>query len=159
MRKTVQALLILYMVPAFALAQQASDPWNNLKKLATGQPIHVVSNDGKSYSGHFQSVRDDGLVFRVGGEEQTLGRQDILRVSTVSASHRTRNALIGAAIGVGGGLAIAAGCNASYNSQGYTQNRCMEVIAPTGAAVGGGVGAGIGALVSKSGWHDVYRAR
>jgi hypothetical protein len=67
--------------------------------------------------------------------------------------------VIGATIGALGGVGIAAICNAGYSSEGYTQNHCMEDFAPIGAAVGGGLGAATGALVSKSGWFDIYRAR
>ena len=158
--KTVRlALVFLLIVPALALAQSAKDTWNNLKKLAPGQRIQVVLNDTQSHSGQFLSVSDDGLVIRVGSEEQTLQRQDILRVSTKGAPHRARNTLIGAAIGVGGGLAVAAACNAGYNSNGYTNNRCWEVITPVATASLGAGGAFTGAFISKGGWHDVYRAR
>ena len=159
MKRVTETLLLLLLVPGFGWAKSAQNNWDNLRQLAPGQKIRVVLSDAKSYTGHFQMVTDDGLVVRLGAAERTLRRQSILRVSAQGNAHRTRNALIGAAIGVGGGLAIAAGCYASYNNQGYTNNRCMEVIAPTGAAVGGGIGAGIGAMVSKSGWHEVYRAQ
>ena len=153
MKRVVPAFLFLLLVPVLALAKQASDPWNNLKKLAKGQPIHVVLNDGKSYSGQFQSVRDDGLLFRVGGEEQTVPRQDILRVSAKRASHRLRNALIGAGIGAAVGIAWGVGCD-------YREVfGCGAPAAALGAGTFGPLGLGAGALIPTGGWHDVYRAR
>jgi hypothetical protein len=157
MRRARLALVFLLLVPTLALAQSAKDSWNNLKKLARGQRIQVVLNDAKSYSGQFQSVSDNGLVFRVAGEEQTLQRQDILRVSTKGDSHRTRNALIGAGIGLGAGLGAGAGVAASRRSE-YPQNRYFEVYGPILGAVFAAAGAGLGAAMPTGGWHDVYRA-
>ncbi len=158
MRRATLALVFLPLIPALALAQSAKDPWNNLKKLATGQRIQVVLNDAKSYSGQFLSVSDNGFVFRVGSEEQTVQRQDILRVSTKGVSHRTRNAVIGAGIGLGAGLAAGAAVAASRRSE-YPQNRYFEVYGPILGAVFGAAGAGVGAAMPSGGWHDVYRAQ
>ena len=103
MRRVVLVLVFLLLVPAFALAQSAKDSWDNLKQLASGQQIQIVLNDAKSYSGQFQSVSDDGIVLRLGKDSQTFKRQSVLRVSTKGASHRARNALIGAGVGAGSG--------------------------------------------------------
>jgi hypothetical protein len=107
MRKAILVLVFLLLVPAFALAQSASDSWDNLKQLASGQEVQVVLNDAKSYSGHFQSVSDDGIVLRRGKDSQTCERQNVLRVSTRGKSHRGRNALIGLAVGAGAGVIVA----------------------------------------------------
>jgi hypothetical protein len=158
MSRAKLALVLMLLVPAFALAQSAKAPWDNLKKLAPGQQVQVVLNGAKSYSGQFQSVSDNELVLRVGGEQQALARQDILRVSTIGAPHRKRNMLIGAAIGVGAGLGIAAGVAESYRSS-RPQNRYFEVLGPLlGAGLGGG-GIALGAAIPTGGWHDIYRAR
>jgi hypothetical protein len=80
--------------------------WANLKQLAPGQQIRVVLNDAKAYTGEFRSVSDEGLVIRTGEGEQTLERQNILRVSTQGKGHRGRGALIGVAVGVAAALAL-----------------------------------------------------
>ena len=156
MQRLLWGMLILALVPLPSSAQSAKDSWSNLNQLARGQQIQVVLNDAKSYSGQFQSVSDDGLVFRVAGEEQTLQRQDILRVSTKGASHRARNALIGAGIGAGVGAAAFGVC---------PQGGYREVVpcGGRGAAIGAvmfvPLGAAVGAVMPTGGWHDVYRAR
>lgn len=154
--------VLILGLTGFALVK-AAEPrstqakWENLKKLATGQQIQIVLNDAKSYSGQFQSLSDEGLVLRVGGVEQTIPRQNILRVSAKSASHRTRNALIGAGIGLGAGLGTGAAVSASRSKE-YPQNKYTEVGAIVGVGLAG-AGALAGYFMPTGGWHDVYRAR
>jgi hypothetical protein len=153
------ALLVFFLVPVFAFAQQARDSWDNLKGLATGQQIRVVLNDAKSYSGQFQRVSDEGLVIRTGGGEQAFERRNILRVSSQGKSHRGRNALIGLAVGVGAGVAV--GVASPELGQGKcAQGSCInaESAALAGFA-GAAIGTGLGAVLPTGGWHDVYRAR
>jgi hypothetical protein len=133
--------------------------WANLKQLASGQQIRVVLNDAKSYSGQFQSVKDEGLVVRTGGGEQTFERQNILRVSSQGKSHRGRNALIGLAVGTGAGVAV--GVASPELGQGKcAQGSCVnaESAALAGFA-GAAIGVGLGAVLPSGGWYDVYRAR
>ena len=113
-------------------------------------------NDAKSYSGQFQSASDERLVVRSGGGDRTFARPSILRVSTEGASHRARNALIGAGVGAGVGAAAFGVC---------PQGGYREVIpcggrgAAIGAVMFAPMGAAVGALMPTGGWHDVYRAR
>ncbi len=79
--------------------QPATASWDNLKTLKPGQEIRVVLNDVKSYQGEFQALSEDGITLRQAASEQTLARQNILRVSSKAQKHRGRNALIGAAVG------------------------------------------------------------
>ena len=60
----------------------------------------------KSLKGEFVSFTDEAIVLREGKTEQSVARADVMRVSVRDTSHRTRNMLIGAAIGVGAGLAL-----------------------------------------------------
>jgi hypothetical protein len=145
-------LVFLLLVPAFALAQSAKDSWDNLKQLASGQQIQIVLNDAKSYSGQFQSVSDDGIVLRLGKDSQTFKRQSVLRVSTKGASHRARNALIGAGVGAGVGAAGFGACN-------YREViPCGGTGAASGAVILAPVGAVVGVVMPTGGWHDIYRA-
>ena len=140
----------------------ANASWDNLKTLRPGQEIRVVMKDVKSYQGEFQELSDGGITLREAAGEQTLARQDILRVSSGAQKHRMRNALIGAAVGAGAGLAIgAAGDHSASNCGGKTPcfgpffpNLGKEVMPPVGALVG----AVVGAVVPTGGWQDVYRA-
>jgi hypothetical protein len=149
MKRVIETLLLLLMVPGFSLAQSSQSNWDNLKQLAPGQQIRIVLNDAKSYEAKFQSVTDDGIVVRLATGDQTFPRQSVLRVSSKHRSHRGRNALIGVGVGVAAALAVDAGV-------------CQDCTAGTwaGDAAGCGLlGAAVGALVPTGRWHDVYRAR
>jgi len=120
--------------------------WENVKQLLPGEEVKVVLKDAKPCRGLLQTVTDEDLVLRLATGDQKFARQDILRVSSKSPSHRGRNAATGAAIGavaLGAGLSIAAASG-------------WGMLA--GAILGGGPGAIVGAVLPTGGWHDVYRA-
>ena len=106
MKRVVETLLFLLLVPGFGLAQSSQNNWDNLKQLAPGQQIRIVLNNAKSYTGQFQSVSDAGIVVRSATGGQVFERQSVLRVSTQGKSHRGRNALIGLAVGTGAGIIV-----------------------------------------------------
>jgi hypothetical protein len=143
-------------------AEEAKPPqanWVNLKQLPPAQQIRVVLNDAKSYAGQLHSVSDEHLVIRTGRREQTFERPNILRVSSQGKSHRSRNALIGLAVGAGTGVVI--GVASPELGQGKcAQGSCTNTESPAVAGfVGAVAGAGLGAVLPTGGWHDVYRAR
>jgi len=137
--------------------------WDNLKNLRPGQEIRVALNDARSYQGELGSLSDSGITLRQAAGEQTLARQDILRVSSKAQKRRMRNALLGAAVGAGGGLGTGAALDHSARNCGKTAfsfgpcfpNLGKEVLTPLGALAG----AVVGAIVPAGGWHEVYRAR
>ena len=156
---TVLILGFFGIAPTHA-AEPESAPanWEKLKRLAAGDEVRVVLNDGKSYAAKFQGFSDEAIVVRTFDGEQTFSRQDVLRVSAKKESHRTRNALIGAAAGCAAGLGIAAGYAASQRKE-YPYNHYFKVDGPILAAVLGGAGGGLAAAFSNGGWYDLYRAR
>jgi len=158
-RRIKPVLLCVILVPVLGMAQSAQDSWDNVKQLKPGQQIRVVLNDAKSYTGQMGSVSDEGLVIRTGGGEQTLERQNILRVSSQGKSHRGRNALIGLAVGAGAGVVI--GVASPELGQGKcAQGSCINAEAPTLTGfVGAAAGTALGAVLPTGGWHDVYRTR
>jgi hypothetical protein len=159
MRRVIETLLLLLIVPGFALAQSSKNSWDNLKQPAPGQQIRIVLNDAKSYTGQFQSLTDAGIVVRLAAGDQAFERQSVLRVSTQGKSHRGRNALIGLAVGTGAGIIV--GVASPELGQGKcSQGSCVNATSVSVAgAAGAAVGAGLGAAIPTHGWHDIYRAR
>ena len=158
----ITVLMLSFIGIASANAEEPKSTqanWESLKQLVAGQQIRVVLNDAKSYSGQFQSVKDEGLVVRTGGGEQTFERQNILRVSSQGKSHRGRNALIGLAVGAGAGIVV--GVASPELGQGKcAQGSCVNAESAALAGVAGAaIGTGLGAVLPSGGWYDVYRAR
>ena len=125
--------------------------WDNLKELRAGQKIEVVDSSLKTLKGTFISVSDADISLRAGKSEESVSRANVVRVSVRDTSHRTRNMLLGAAIG--GGIAIAATIVplAANSNEG---NGCGVCIA--GIAAGFGAGTALGAIPGN---RTVYRVK
>jgi hypothetical protein len=114
--------------------------------------------DGRKLPGTFQSATDDALVIATGKSPETLSRPMITKVSSKGKGHRSRNALIGFAVGAGGGLVVGAIVDADTcrsSCSGGFKNLGKEGITPLGALIG----AAVGALVPTGGWHEGYRIK
>ena len=136
--------------------------WDRVKQLSPGQQILVVQNNSQSHQGKLQSVSDDSVVIRLTTGEQTVAKDDILRVSARGRSHRLRNLALGAGIGFGGGAGI--GAAAGNSAEIFGRGAAALFGAAVGLAGGGAVlglllGAAVGAAIPTGGWHEAYRAR
>jgi hypothetical protein len=153
MRRVAHAALVLLFVPLFGVAQSSQHDWGNLKELHPGQKIEVVDKSMKSFGGHFDSVSEEAITLQVGKSQQTIERAKVVRVSVRDTSHRKRNMLIGTAVGVGAGLAIAIPVGLLCSNEG----NCGSSTAGAAVAVAGlgAAGAGIGAIPGN---RTVYRA-
>jgi hypothetical protein len=82
-----------------------------------------------------------------------LPRADIQRARVKRRSRRGHHALIGLAIGAGGGLAAGAALDHSA-PEGWFSNLGKGVLTPVGALIG----TLVGVAIPTGGWRDVYRA-
>lgn len=151
MKRATLALVFLFLVSGFALAQSAQDSWDNLKQLHSGQKIEVVDMKMKTLKGEFVTFTDEAITLREGGTEQSVERTNVVRVTVRDTSHRTRNMLLGA--GIGGGIAIAATIVplAASSNEG---NGCGACVAAIAAGFGGG--AALGAIPGN---RTIYRTK
>jgi hypothetical protein len=152
-------LILLALLAGSPLRAAEKSDWSSLKQLAAGQTVRVTLNDGASSQGDFQSVSQDTLLLRVSGSDRSIPRENVRRVSlqTSTHGHRGKHALIGAAIGAGGGLGAGAAIDNDCSSTAIvcTGNKGKAILTPLLALVG----AGIGALLPAGGWREIYRAR
>ncbi len=155
----VLALLAACLSTGVASGQDSKgglSSWDNLKSLTRGEETRVVMNNLKFYQGEFESLSDAGITIRQRAGEQTLARQDVLRVSRKGQNHRKRNAVIGAVVGAGLGLGGGLAADHAICTICPATPRYWALIGPP---VVGLAGAAIGAVIPTGGWHDVYRAR
>jgi hypothetical protein len=129
------------MVPGFGLAQSSQNNWDNLKQLRAGQKIEVVDSSMKSLRGPFVSVSEEAIVLQVGKSQESIERAKVVRVSVRDNSHRTRNMMIGAAVGVGAGLAITLPLEIQQSNEGNSLGGTMAGVTAALAGAGLGVGA------------------
>ncbi len=151
MRQPVGATFLLLLFQLLAAAQTPKDSWDNLQELRPGQKIELVDTSMKSLKGAFVSVSDEAISFEAGKTVQSVERAKIARVSVRDTSHRTRNMLLGAAIG--GGIAVAATLVplAASSNEGNSCGVCVAAI-----AAGFGGGAALGAI---PGSRTIYRIK
>jgi hypothetical protein len=151
MKRVIETLLLLLLVPGFSLAQSSQNNWDNLKQLRPGQKIEVVDSSMKTLKGAFVSFSDEAISLQAGKGEESVERAKVVRVSVRDNSHRVRNMLLGS--GILGGIAVAA--TAVPLMAGSNEgNSCPACAAAIAAGFGGG--AALGAI---PGSRTVYRAK
>ena len=149
MRNATLATLFLMLIPVLATAQSAPDSWDNLKQLRPGQKVEVVDAKMKTYNGKFVSFTDEAITIHEAKTDVSVPRAEVVRVTVGDNSHRTRNMLLGAAIG--GGIAIAATIVPLVASS-NEGNGCGLCAAGIAAGFGGGT-----ALGMIPGHRTIYR--
>jgi hypothetical protein len=141
-----------------APAQQEVSPqgWDNLIQLAPGTPLRMALSSGRIIRGGLQKVTSDSLTINETASQETLSRAEIGTVQLKGQGHRRRNALIGLAIGAGGGLAVGAVIDSHDSHRGFNifPSAGKVVFTPLGAIVG----AIVGVAIPTGGWHEIYRA-
>ena len=151
MKRVIETLVLLLLVPGFGLAQSSQNNWDNLKQLRAGQKIEVVDTSMKSLRGPFVSVSEEAITLQVGKSQESIERAKVVRVSVRDTSHRTRNMLLGS--GILGGIALAAAA-VPLGISGNEGTSCGACVAAIAAGFGGG--AALGAI---PGSRTVYRAK
>lgn len=137
--------------PAPAQTRRAPDDWSAVQALAAGEKIVVRTKDGDRLSGRFDSASDLLINFTHDGRKVSLTRESIRRVQLNRGKSRLNGALLGAAIGGGGGLA--------FGGWVYSYGDFNSVVVYGPGLLGAGIGAGIGAALGKGNKNEtVYEA-
>ena len=81
-----------------------------------GAEVRIVTSGRGELRGSLQGVTEDSVVLNSGSGQQTLARQEVMRVSVTKKSHRKRNMIIGLAggAGVGVGIGLAGHCTTNF---------------------------------------------
>ena len=154
MKKLLVTVLVLTM-PQGLWAQNTQTDWHELSQLPSGERIRVVDSSHKKHSGAFSSFSDQSIILRGQTGEETIPRENILRISRSKRSYRLRNVVVSGLAGAGVGAAIGYG----------THSKCQNCIgwAPTkgqSAAIGAALGflgsLAVGAIIPSR--QTIYRA-
>jgi hypothetical protein len=132
------------------LLAAAEGSWSQVESLAAETKIQVVKRDRKSLSGEFVRATANEIVVNSGGQAITVPQADVVRVSR--SAGRARNAILGAAIGVGAAAVLGGILRTRLNNEAGNGDQALGVA----LAAGAGAGAGIGASMMH--FETIYRA-
>jgi hypothetical protein len=154
MRRTCRGA-VGFLAAAAICAAQAADSWSKVEALAPRTEVRIAIAKSRSVTGSLERVTDANLTVNAGGRARTIDRPQITRVLVRTPPRRKRSALIGLAIGAGGGAALGGGLAAACVGK-LCGGHGAEFVAG-GAAGGAIIGVLIGAAVSHAGWREAYR--
>ena len=148
MTRSILPLLLLASTSPLA-ACEGSD-WSAIERLRPGQPLEVVDAAMKTHHGAFGAAGHEDLTVQTASGPLLLKRTEVARVTLRENSRRARHALIGAAIGAGAGLAVAAIVNPRFANEGRG-NLVYGIATPLGVGLGAAVG------TAAPGFETIYR--
>jgi hypothetical protein len=157
-----RSLLVFPLVAFVAAAQQPASNWENLKTVAPGTQVRVVSGTSlKPIQGRLGSVTDTDLVLGRGASQQSFLRPQVSGVFVEKSHHRLRNALIGLGVGTGAGLLIGFGVGHAQESGcrksgGWFCGLDAGVETGVGGVAGLLGGSLLGAFWPTGGWRKIY---
>jgi hypothetical protein len=149
---TALAFALAWLPAASAQGRAAaSSDWAAVQSLSPGRKIIVRTKDGDRLTGTFDSATDLAINFTDDGHKVSLTRESVRLVQLNRGKSRLNGALLGAAIGGGGGLGVGAWVHS------YGDFNGVFVYGP--GLVGAGIGAGIGAALGKGNKNEtIYEA-
>ena len=128
----------------------AQDGWARVTALPAGTKISVSQRGADTRKGLIETATADAIRMNAGGQPITIAKSDTRKVVNLSRNHRLRNMLIGAGIGVVGGVILDKTANTRFTNEGQSYSGAFY-----GASIA--IGAGIGALIPS---HPViYRGK
>jgi hypothetical protein len=147
MYKSSIALILVLLVglasPAAAGERPNLSNWDGVKQLRAGQQVRVWLAE-RVVTGTLLAAGDDDVVVRQAGREVTVKRAEVKRLAVLKNHDRkvALGALLGAAVGIGGGIGIMVASSPKgpqYASRGAgAAGAILLVSAPIAGAVLGG---------------------
>jgi hypothetical protein len=119
-KKALSALLIVALFSCTALAGVKPDDWSNVKRLKAGSRLVVQTKTGRVIKGEVRLVTDYTLFLEAAlpdgsVQDVTLDKSDVMEVRMRGGRDASSmNHLLGAAIGLGVGIAIGAGYDSTH---------------------------------------------
>jgi hypothetical protein len=162
MTKLTRSALVVLVLAAPALAAgktESAKDWASLAGCSPASEIRVTLAGGARVRGAFVSASADSLVIRTAKGERALARREVQRAEVQGAGRRFRHALIGMAVGAGGGGVIAAAAHAQKCTGFCVGPDINHIVTVASVPAGAVLGALAGAVLPAGGWKEVYRAQ
>lgn len=150
-RVVLFVLLTVFPVSVWARAERGS--WQEVEGLAAGAMVKVGLAGGKVVTGSFAGLSADSLRVVEQGSERSVARGEVMRVEVKDGAKRARNALVGAAVGLGIGVLLDAAVGGRLRNE--TGQGAGARAATYGIPMAAGVG--LGSLISNS-YRTIYVA-
>jgi hypothetical protein len=144
-KKLLSSILVLMLSPGALFAQKALSDWGNVEKLKPGTKIIVTTKNGREFAGEKRQSTDDTLFMETrfpvqGTRTFSLTKDEIAEVRKIKS--RWLLPLVGAAVGIGVGIAI--GSTADHP---YTDDPNLGKM--LGGGLGGLIGFGTGSMIHR----------
>ncbi len=138
---TCIALFINVTVPGTTIAQTTAESFADLSRVVKkGQVVFVESEQGERVKGNITDLSDTSLQLATGvsGREMTFTADRVVRVS--KADSRVNGFLIGAVIGVAGGIYSASMVDMLFENEASNADWTYPVFGGLMGLAGGGIG-------------------
>ena len=124
--------------------------WSAVQALPSGQRIKIVLRTGRSVDGAMERVTAEAIHIQRKSGTVTATRPEISRVYRIKPAHRAKWALIGAAVGAGGAVAVGA---AALEKEPGLAGAVASVVVLLAA-----IGAGVGCIIGRPRSALIYTA-
>jgi len=151
LRRTLSILFLFSFGVPLAAQSTAIRSWDAVRALKPGEQVQIRDAEGNRHHGTLTSVTADAITLQTRRGPLSIDASRVHTVQVPSSSRRLRNVVIGAAIGLGAGVAIDQSVGTYLrNESGFGPGaRAVTYVAPI--AVGGGLGA-------LPAYRTIYRA-
>jgi hypothetical protein len=166
MMPTISGVRALLLCPFLWLSLAAQEPaprWENVKMLAPGSELRVVSTaSAKPIQGKLKSITDSDLEVKRGSGAESFARAQIVSVFARQKGHRLRNTLIGLGVGTVAGALIGYGIGHRQASDCQKSGGGWCDLDEVGGAGLGGLSGLLGGTLLGAFWHtgkwaEIYR--
>jgi hypothetical protein len=145
----------IFFISGTVVAEQRNQrmDWERLRQLLQNTSVKILVRNEGAIQGKWISADEVSALILADKMQRTVKRDDMLQIYQKHKSSRIKHALLGTAIGAGGGLGAGAIVDACIHDD-WFPNGGKQVLTPLGAIIG----TIIGIALPTGRWQEIYRA-